>query len=205
MPTMIPLVCPQCNNDYEKEIKFFNRSNKLEQNHFCSSQCSSKFQTTTGTTQVLCVNCNAIFIKRNSQVKRSPNHFCSSSCAGIYNNKNKTHSFCRSKLEFYLEKQLKSEMPNVLFLANSRKIVGYELDLYFPDLKLAIEINGPFHYKPIFGDKKLSQVQAIDKLKQVACVKANIDFIVIDNLKKFSDKFANPIWLEIKAILNKSI
>ena len=40
-----------------------------------------------------------------------------------------------------------------------KSVINSELDFYFPNLKLAIEINGPLHYKPIYGKDKLIQIQ----------------------------------------------
>ena len=198
---MIPLVCPQCNSDFERQINFVNRNKKYNYINFCSYGCAMLNKVLKQ--EVRCLNCDTSFYKLLNQIKKYPNHFCSSSCVTTYNNKRKTWGTCRSKLEFYIEEQLKSELPHISFLANNKETIGSELDFYFPDLKLAIEINGPTHYLPIYGEKKLSQTQANDKLKRIACEKASITLATVDNLKSFSLKFANSVWLEVKAILNE--
>ena len=64
-------------------------------------------------------------------------------------------------------------------------------------------IDLPYHYYPIHGDTRLSQTQATDKRKQDACKNAGIDLVIIDNLEHCTAKFANTVWLEVKAILDK--
>ena len=36
--------------------------------------------------------------------------------------------------------------------------INSELDVYVPSLNLAFELNGIFHYEPIYGEKKLNQI-----------------------------------------------
>lgn len=41
-----------------------------------------------------------------------------------------------------------------------------EVDLFVPELKTAIEIDGPGHFLPIWGEKKLKKQQSADTIKQ---------------------------------------
>ena len=84
------------------------------------------------------------------------NNFCSRSCSATFNNKNKTYGTRRSKLEVFLEKELIKLYPDLLFHFNRKDTINSELDIYIPSLKLAFELNGIFHYEPIYGDNKLS-------------------------------------------------
>jgi very-short-patch-repair endonuclease len=63
---------------------------------------------------------------------------------------------------------------------NGKDAIGSELDFYFPQLRLAIELNGIFHYEPIYGADKLEQVQANDQQKSLRCAAAGIEFCTID-------------------------
>ena len=61
--------------------------------------------------------------------------------------------------------------PELLILYSDKSAIESELDIYLPSLKLAIEIQGIFHYKPIFifGDLKLKQIQDNDLNKKLIC------------------------------------
>ena len=63
-------------------------------------------------------------------------------------------------------------------------------DIYIPSLKLAIELNGIFHYEPIFGEDKLKKVQNNDNRKFQACLEKEIEFCIIDTSqqKYFKEK-----------------
>ncbi len=50
-------------------------------------------------------------------------------------------------------------------------------------MKLAFELNGIFHYEPIYGDKKLGQIQNNDNNKFMACIENGISLCIIDTSK----------------------
>ena len=78
-----------------------------------------------------------------------------------------------------------------------------ELDIYFPTLNFAVELNGIFHYEPIYGIDKLNQVIENDKSKTKMCHDNKIDLCIIDvsqqkyvkpsNSKKYLDIITNII------------
>jgi hypothetical protein len=115
-----------------------------------------------------------------SQLHRSKNHFCSQSCTISYNNKHKTTGNRRSKLEIYLENQLTILYPNLPIDYNLKLAINSELDIYIPSLNLAFELNGIFHYEPIFGINKLDQIRNNDISKSKACIDNRIDLCIID-------------------------
>ena len=125
--------------------------------------------------------------------------FCSRSCAAIYNNTHKTKGTRRSKLEQYIEQYLTSKYPDLVISYNKKDTIGSELDIYIPFLSLAFELNGIFHYEPIFGSDKLDQIKLNDSKKFKACLDAKIDLCIIDtsSLKYFKEanakKFLNII------------
>jgi len=41
--------------------------------------------------------------------------------------------------------------PDLVIHFNKKDAINSELDIYIPSLKLAFELNGIFHYEPIFG------------------------------------------------------
>ena len=154
---------------------------------------------------VICLECNVQFHKTLGEQKKSPNHFCCRSHAGLYNSRHKTYGIRRSKLEEFLEKQLTSEYPNLYVEYNYRHPdIGYELDIYFPTLSLAIEINGIIHYKAIYGEAKLARTQAIDKTKAQKCDENNIAFITIPNIAALKQAKLDA-WKEISNILKELV
>jgi hypothetical protein len=62
-------------------------------------------------------------------------------------------------------------------------------------MNLAFEINGIFHYKPIYGENKLKLTQLNDQKKIDACIKKRISLIVIDisSINHFNRKVGDPV------------
>src|SRR5687768_6425576 len=118
------------------------------------------------TTNLRALRCSKVIRKTPAQIRQTKaNVFCTKSCAARYNNRNKHTGTRRSKLENYIERELKLKLPFLNFLCNTRKPMGLELDFYFPALKLALELNGILHFQPIYGLEKLKRTQKIDKDK----------------------------------------
>lgn len=156
---------------------------------------------------VICKQCNKEFEKLNIEIKRSSNHFCCCSCAALYRNLHKI-SGCRvSKLELYLQEQLLLLYPTLVFSFNRNNIINSELDIYIPLLNLAFEINGIYHYKPIFGIEKLKQTQLRDNKKKLLCKENNIKLYIIDVsiIKNFKEKDALPFLKIIKDLIDKRV
>ena len=156
--------------------------------------------------KILCHNCNKEVYKPVRDVNNSLNSFCSRTCSTTYNNKNKTHGTRRSKLEVYLEEQLTREFPELEILYSNKTIIGSELDIYIPSLKLAFEVQGIFHYKPIFGQEKLEQIQKNDLEKVRKCEELLIELIQMDvtDQNTFSKKSSERYLLEIVSKINQT-
>jgi hypothetical protein len=177
---MIPIKCDYCQQDFEKMQKYVKSYLKLRsyKNHFCSNACSVKAKDKRK--EVVCKQCNKVFLKTRNQLKKHPNSFCSSSCAATYNNTHKTHGCRRSKLEIYFEQVLPTKYPDLEFHFNRKDAINSELDIYIPKIKLAFELNGIFHYEPIYGAGKLNQTQNNDRRKFQACLEQGIELCIID-------------------------
>ena len=136
---------------------------------------------------VKCENshCNNNFIKQYSSIKKTKHNFCCKSCAATYNNTHKTKGTRVSKLELYLQEQLTLLYPNLQIHYNRKDAINSELDIYIPNLKLAFQLNGIFHYEPIYGLQKLSKIQNNDNRKFQACLEKGIQLCIID-VSKFS-------------------
>jgi very-short-patch-repair endonuclease len=174
MRSTITCTCENCQKQFQAELRHIKYLTKqgYRSGRFCSKECSRSFQAIERKTSIdlACVTCGKIFTRAPAQItgsgrNKSDRSFCSRSCATTYNNTHKTTGTRRSKLESYLEERLRTEFHDLLLICNGKDAIGSELDFYFPQLRLAIELNGIFHYEPIYGTDKLEQIQANDQQK----------------------------------------
>lgn len=181
--------CYQCQIIFlttKREIKY-SLTGTRDTAKFCSRECRAISENKH--IDVKCLNCQDSFMKKYAEFKNAKNHFCSKSCSATYNNKHKTHGNRRSKLEIWIEEQLTIIYPNLEIHYNQKSAINSELDIYIPSLNLAIELNGIFHYEPIYGINKLQQIQENDISKSKACHEAKIDLCLIDTSNQ---KYVKP-------------
>ena len=183
---LLPLECLVCGNKFLREKYRINRDIKGKRKNpssCCSLQCRDKQQRkyTTKLTKVICSQCGKQFNKltKNLHKSKSGNHFCCRYCFGVYNAAHKTKGYRRSKLELWIEEKLLKEYPNLTFKFNSTEQINAELDIFVEDYKLAFELNGIFHYEPIFPDR-LARTQNNDRRKFQVCGEKGIELCVID-------------------------
>jgi len=206
MKTYKKLVCSYCNKPFLKYMVLYEHSKKRGDKHsFCSPECVGKFQQK----KIIkpCKQCGKLVEKIPSHAKKIPNFFCNKSCAATYNNNHKTKGTRRSKLEKYLEEQLSLRFPDLLILYNDKQTIKSELDFYIPSLSLAFELNGIFHYEPIFGKHKLASIQNNDARKMQACLELEIELCTIDSsqLSYFKPKKAQKYFDIIKSIIQQKL
>ncbi len=177
--------CENCNKEfqYRSAVATSRMNHNITPPTFCSRRCHYEFRGKRDTVVISCTQCNTPVKRRRSAIKKnkSGRFFCSKSCAATYNNTHKAHGTRRSKLEAYLESKLRSEFPNLEIICNGKEAIGSELDFYFPQLRLAIELNGFLHYEPIYGTDRLERIQANDQQKFIACNAADIELCIIDS------------------------
>lgn len=193
--------CSFCNLSMSRERSQCTRGKRNLKNSFCSPTCCGKYQAKRQ--DVNCGNCNKLFTKRLCEIKRSKSHFCSQSCAATYNNRHKTYGGKRSKLEKYIEKQLVNFFPTLEIIFNGKKTIKSELDIYIPNFKLAIEISGIHHFKPIYGEKIFNCVQRNDLLKVEACNRRSITLVIINtsHQKIVTPKSSEEFLLTVKELI----
>ena len=97
--------------------------------------------------------------------------------------------------------------PSLVVNYNKNDTINAELDIYIPSLKLAFELNGPFHYEPIFGEEKLKSTQTNDKRKFQACLEHKIELCIIDTSKQryFKEKTSNEYLCIITNIIEQKL
>lgn len=204
----LPCCCQSCDSTFyvpKNEIKKHIKNPKHRPYLYCSKACYYKSITTQKL--VVCKVCNKQTRKKINQINKTRNNFCSRSCAATYNNIHKKHGTNRSKLEAYLEEQIRINYPDLELLCNDRKTIELELDFYFPSIQLAIELNGIFHYEPIYGEDKLSKIRENDERKFFKCQKANIALAIIDSssCQNLTAKTKDKFWTITKSIVDKHL
>jgi very-short-patch-repair endonuclease len=91
-----------------------------------------------------------------------------------------------SKLEKYIENYLRDKNIEVQFHKNMLTNERLEVDMYIPEYKTCIEINGPSHYEPIRGEAVLLKQQRADLEKMGLITQAGFLYIRVKNVKPFS-------------------
>jgi very-short-patch-repair endonuclease len=109
-----------------------------------------------------------------------------------------------SKIELYLFDRLIEDgyLPDKHkdhFLQNEK----LHIDLYIPSCRVAIEIDGPMHFEPIFGEEKLQKRQAADSQKNGLILSAGMALIRVKLVKRHSQRYLRDVYNDISEILKK--
>lgn len=192
IPKINILTCKCCSGIFEHKMK-----NALYCSYICKTISKKKYEHS-------CVGCNIVFLSTEKDSK-----YCSNSCKSI-NLKLSSYAHraggkSRSQIELFVEENLTKDFPHIKFVFNDKETIGSELDVYIPELKMAIEINGIIHYEPIYGQEKLTKVQNRDKQKMINCYNLGIELIVIPLGKKgLTKKQTQEVYQEIFNIIKNN-
>jgi very-short-patch-repair endonuclease len=108
-----------------------------------------------------------------------------------------------SKIEKYIRKMLTSAGYNVTIYKDN--IGGdYKVDLFLKDLKVAIEIDGPLHFMPIFGEEKLQKTIKQDTIKNGLLLSKGIHVVRIKyGAKSCSLKNKRDTWNKLSKVIKE--
>lgn len=109
-----------------------------------------------------------------------------------------------SKLEHYLLDRLLSDGHKVDFhkeqiLSNTK----LQIDLYLPTMNIAIEIDGPSHFSPIWGKDVLDKNKKYDRTKSGLIIGKGLKLIRIKQTHDFSKARANILYKNLVSTINK--
>lgn len=107
-----------------------------------------------------------------------------------------------SKLEKFLLEQLVGDGYKVDFhkeqtLSNTK----LQIDLFLPKMNTAIEIDGPSHFLPVWGEDALNKNQKYDNKKQGLILGKGYVLVRIKQTKDFSKTRAGLIYNQLEALL----
>ena len=196
---VIPVKCDYCGKTKRMKKSFIKNKAKHYKHFFCNQFCKSYGG---GTTLIKCLQCGKHRIRSNAEIAKHKRSFCSQSCAATYNNSHKKHGYRRSKLEIWLENRLTKKYKKGSIMFNPIDIIGYEIDILFVKYHIGFEINGIFHYKPIYGKQKLRAIKRNDRRKRLAAKKKGIKIITINvsKMKRFTEAGCETV---LQKILSK--
>lgn len=103
-----------------------------------------------------------------------------------------------SKLEKFLHKKLLADGYKVEFhkeqtLVNTR----LQIDLFVSTMNLAIEVDGPSHFSPVWGEESLNRNKAYDSKKEGLILGRGWNLVRIVQAKDFSDSRALLIYNDL--------
>ena len=107
-----------------------------------------------------------------------------------------------SKLEKFLLKHLIDNGYRVEFhkeqvLSNTK----LQIDIYLPELTTAIEVDGPSHFEPVWGQETLTRNQQYDRKKTGLIIGKGMKLIRIQQQKDFTPTRAKLIFNKLQKVL----
>ena len=108
-----------------------------------------------------------------------------------------------SKMENYLLQELTKKGFRIDFhkehwLQNHK----LQLDLFVPDLRTAIEIDGPSHFRPVWGMEQLIKNQKADRQKTGLILAQGLVLVRVKMEKKFSQRYSRQTLSKLLEILS---
>lgn len=129
-------------------------------------------------------------IKKSAKIKKQKNkpYLSSKKIEGIQ--KAARHG---SKLEIHIFNELAKKYSIEFHKEDTLGQTEFHIDLFLPKFKIAIEIDGPAHYKNIWGQDKLDKNKEKDTRKTGYILQKGYYLIRFINDKKFSLAYGNSV------------
>lgn len=109
-----------------------------------------------------------------------------------------------SKAEKFLRKKLLDEGYDVRLHVKNLVEGNFEIDLFLPELKLIIEVDGPQHFMPIFGEKRLEEVVKFDSIKNGLLISKGFCLVRIRYLcRHMSQSIQRKLWSLVSGQVEK--
>lgn len=183
---LLPIRCLTCGQTFMASAKqvnnLFTSSGKDKLTlKYCSRACRDKG--TQDRVTVTCANCGKKLERQRYELDVKDKFFCDIQCYHEYLKKN---PLCQigynvSKLERLLRWAIIQITPNQPFTFNDRKILnGLEFDIFFSQLKCAVEVNGIWHFKLMGHTHNLEKTQENDRKKKILCEEKDIKLLVLE-------------------------
>lgn len=97
----------------------------------------------------------------------------------------------RSQAESILIDLLRFHFKKLKITTNDRSVLGrQEIDVFLPEIQFAIEIDGPTHSKPIFGQATFERMQEADARKSKKLDELGIKLYRVALPEKSSDYYS---------------
>ena len=111
-----------------------------------------------------------------------------------------------SAAEKFLVEKLRAHGYEVEY--HNKKIVygDFEIDILLPKEGIVIEIDGPHHFSPIFGEDRLARTQEMDQIKNGVLISKGLKVLRIKYVaKKFNNSVGRKMWEAVENALNGEI
>ena len=108
-----------------------------------------------------------------------------------------------SKLEKFLLQKLLTEGMHVDFHKEQSLVnTKLQIDLFIPSINTAIEVDGPSHFEPVWGQESLTRNQKYDNKKQGLITGKGWNLIRIKQTKDFSNARGDLIFQKLLKAIN---
>lgn len=108
-----------------------------------------------------------------------------------------------SKLEKYMLNKLLTDGYAVEFHKEQSLVnTKLQIDLFIPKMRVAIEVDGPSHFEPVWGDDALKRNKTYDNKKSGLILGKGLVLIRVKQSKDFSKSRADLIYQELKTHLD---